>query len=503
MAKKNALFDSNLLTWRQQLNPLAHLTMSRLVMFFHNNEMGYFSDLMWMYRFVEKRDAVLRAVKHRRLAAIKKLSWQIKIKEGQEDNSVAKQQQEFLQTAYEGIDNLQKAFEFLALASFRGFSHLEKHYSNDGDVIHLEPVPQWLWCRKLPLKDWLYNPRALQTATGIPIEVTDFIIRECDDPIDEPCTVHFIRKNMSQKDWDAFIEVFGIPPIFVELPLGVGTPGSASGGESDFQILAERVISDGRGVLPNGAKLVTPTAGTTSVNPFEGHIRYQDEQIVLAATSGLLTTLTANTGMNGDSQSQSHDEAFADLAMAEAGDISEVFQTQFDKALLNKEFPNQDVLVYFELAQGEVKDENAVDDAVKLKQAGYQIDKEQLAEKTGYKLEEVQIGPDGMPMQGGGDDSSNGPETANDSGAEQPPDSENDDNYPAYMRSGFPFLVNSARKDFEPITQELNRIINSRDNQLVDELNKLSNRLPEIISKMNIRPRTIEAFQKIINCKNN
>src|SRR5260370_40378808 len=42
--------------------------------------------------------------------------------------TLAEDQAAALRHAYDGLDNLREAIEFLALASFRGFSHLEKIY---------------------------------------------------------------------------------------------------------------------------------------------------------------------------------------------------------------------------------------------------------------------------------------------------------------------------------------------------------------------------------------
>ena len=36
---------------------------------------------------------------------------------------------------------------FLWSGFFRGFSHLEKHFGDDGLVERLEPVEQWFWVR--------------------------------------------------------------------------------------------------------------------------------------------------------------------------------------------------------------------------------------------------------------------------------------------------------------------------------------------------------------------
>ena len=380
-----SLYQKDQMIWRAQLNPLAGLSMWRVANVMSMAERGYYPDLMWLYRYVEKRDAVLRAVRHRRIAAIQGLDWQIKVREDA-PKSQAKAQQEFLQEKYDKIDNLRAAFQHIANADFRGFAHLEKHYDADGDVFHLECVPQWYWVRRYPSRNWLYNAKGMQIAIGVEADMSNFIVREVEDPIDEIATICFMRKNLSQKDWDGFVETFGIPPIFIELPPGVGQV-------ELYQQMADKVISDGRGVIGNGAKVVPLETGMRGVSPFKAHLDYQDQQIVLAATSGLLTTLTAPTGMNSN-QSDTHSDTFDAIAEADAVEISEVFQKQFDESILKAEFPNQDIMVYFELSHAEVggsEGTQTITDAVQLLQIGYKIDQQQLEEKTGYKLDETDI----------------------------------------------------------------------------------------------------------------
>ncbi len=467
------LYDPKWATWRAQYNPLRALTMTRVVHALAQQEMGYRAEAQWLYLFIERRDAVLRAVMQRRLASIKKLDWSIKIKEGMEENGLAKQQQKFLKGVYEGIDNLKQSFEFMATATFRGYAHLEKHYDEeDGDLSHLEPVPQYLWANKLPSKDWLFNAKAFQTATGVPIDPENFIIRECAAPVNEVAVIAFMRKSMSLKDWDGWIEAYGIPPLFITLPPGVGTASNEPGNVVDtYQQLAQEIISNGRGVLPNGAEIINPTkevAGT--VGPFSEHVREQNEQIVLAATSGLLTSLSAPTGMN-DSQAGAHENTFMDLAKSEALEISETFQRAIDDDVLEEEFPNQDALAYFELAHHEVEDADVVGDVQILSQAGYQMDPEELSEKTGYKLTlKPQMGagaPGGMPGAGrpswGGNGGGNG--TGNgegDQGGEG-------DRYPGptdFMRQD---VANRVR----PVTDAIRNALSAKDEELIHRLEEI------------------------------
>ena len=61
--------------------------------------------------------------------------------------TLAARQAAFLRDAYERIENLREAVQFLALAEFRGYAHLEKNHDARGRVSELRPVPQWFWAR--------------------------------------------------------------------------------------------------------------------------------------------------------------------------------------------------------------------------------------------------------------------------------------------------------------------------------------------------------------------
>lgn len=364
-------------SWRSQYNPLRNLTLQRAVSLLEAGERGEYADLQWTYRYIERRDATLRGLVKLRTSAIRKLDWEIKTVD---DSPAAKAQAEQLRAAYESISNLNEAIAFLALAEFRGFSHLEKRYEGDNPsapIIRLEPVPQWNWVRGRTSGEWEYNASAASVASGQPIEREHFIIREVDAPIDEIALISFIRKNLSQKDWDGFVDTYGIPPLFAEMPANAD-PAKAN----EYQALAEAVVSDMRGVLPAGAKMQTVDAGARGANPFRDHLTYQDEQLVLAGTSGKLTMLNGPTGL-GSGQSDAHQDTFDSLAQAEAEEISGIFQEQLDAAILG-EGPR---LAYFDLcAEEQVAISTILDDALKASQAGLQIAPEQLAEKTGYKI---------------------------------------------------------------------------------------------------------------------
>jgi phage gp29-like protein len=376
---KNLQLSTN---WRAQYNPLRGLTIAQLVAMLEAGERGNYAQLQWLYRFVEKRNPTLRAVLQRRQASLTRLDWDIRFHETT-PRTLAARQAAVLREAYDAIGNLREAVAFLALAEFRGYSQLERHFDSRGRTIRLQPVPQWFWARLGPEAPWQYNALA---RPGLPmpgdpvLDPARFIVRENDSPIDEIAVIAHVRQSLSQKDWDGFVETYGLPPLFLELP-----PDIPAERETEYQAQAEAIIGDARGTVPHGTKIHTVDSGARGQNPFAEHLRYQDEMIVLAATGGKLTVLS-ETG-SGTLAGSAHQRAFDDITESEAALISEIFQQQFDRPLLAKHFPGQPQLAYFELAVTRSLDPaDVIDQALKLARAGYEIDLAELSEKTGFRL---------------------------------------------------------------------------------------------------------------------
>ena len=407
--------------WRDSYNPLRGLTITRIVELLEQGQCGCFGELQWLYFFIERRDATLRAVIARRRAALLKLDWEIKtvaeLPEGATESQAAAQKKT-LRAAYDRIDNLKEAIKWLGLAEFRGFTHLQKQTALDveqgkilkaqrageysaleanlafseaamrldggNEITHLEPIPQWQWCRDGLYGPWAYNPTAAAASFSAlnksVIDPANFLIRECDLPINEIALICRQRKDLSQKDWDAFVEIYGIPHWIV-----IGPPNVPLEKETEYRDAAGVIAEGGSGYLPNGsdAKAADTPRGTS---PFKEHIDYQDQQIVLAGTGGKLTMLAGPVGLGGG-QADVHQDVFNDIAQAEAFEISEVFQKQFDAEILEREHSGEPVLAYFELcAKDEADVDSLADQAVKWSQAGLSVDPAEMSEKAGYAL---------------------------------------------------------------------------------------------------------------------
>jgi phage gp29-like protein len=384
---------------RQQYNPLRGISIQKVVNVLEAGERGDYHELQWLYRMIEKRDAVVRALVRRRSSALQKLEWQIKtvpadqLPDGHTEEQAA-EQAKALRGLYEQIENVYAAIKALALAEFRGFTHLEKVYQGNRPapdaVKRLEFVEQWYWTRDGLLGDWLFDPNMRGSyVSGEEVDPAHLIIREVDDPINEIALIAFLRKSMSQKDWDSFVEVFGIPDLFFEMPAGLSAEDMKK-----WLAEAERMAGDGTGAIPNGGKVQAVGGDVRGTNPFESHIKYQDSCVVLAGTGGKLSMLTDPTGL-GSGASDAHEDAFDDIAAEEARTISELFQRSLDLPLLKLKFPDQPVMAYFDLSAVDSEDTTALCNQVKtLSDSGYQVDPAELQERTGITLAVKEVGSD-------------------------------------------------------------------------------------------------------------
>jgi phage gp29-like protein len=365
--------------WRDAYNPLRGLNMSRLTALQEAGERGQYADLQWLYYYMERSDAMIHSVIQRRRAALLSLDWDIRIVSQAQENPLAQEQAEFLRMVYDSIDNFREAVSFLFTGFFRGFAHLEKHWAANGLIERLEPVEQWFWLRDGLFGDWEYNPGANPgTLRGEQINSDDFIIHES-AALDRILSVLYLRKNLSQRDWDSFLAVYGIPSIFL-----VGPPNVPEDKQKEYQSIAEQILSDGRGFLPHESDIKFVNGGGNKP-PFHEQIKYLDEQITIAATGGLLTMLTE--AGSGTLAGGAHQDTFLQIAKSDAVTLAGVLQNAIDVPLLEQHFPGHPVQAYFEFSPNLTQEtRQVVQDALLLKAAGLEVKPEEISEKTGYTL---------------------------------------------------------------------------------------------------------------------
>lgn len=383
--------------WREQTNPLRNLDLLRAVRLIEDYARGQFADLMWTFGApfmgIESADADLSALITLRHSAIEELDWDIKIRKGCENDADAKAQGDYLRKRYEEIDNLREAFAFLELASFRGFSILER-LKNE-----LRPVDQWNCVRDGATGEWKYNPDGdwktfEQIGPELLMRRPFFVFRETERPIGRIALVKWIRASLSDSDWDDFIERYGIPSGVV-----IGPPGVNDKDKTGYESVAQSIAEGNPGFLPNGSDY-KPNTEARGIQPFEVRLDYLSKKLVLAGTGGMLTML-AESG-SGTLAGGAHSETFRKIGTAEATRISEVLNRDFDRPELSEagllktgERPK----AFFALSRTEQTDvSKATDNILKLYQAGWRVEAKQISDQTGYTVTEVAPLPSGSPL---------------------------------------------------------------------------------------------------------
>ena len=376
--------------WRDRNNPLRGLTIAGAISKLDDAQAGIFADAQWAYQLIERRDEDLIAVIESTSAALLQLNWYVRTCDGdprraaQWDEKLAADQAAVLLDHYNRCENLYDALEHLALATFRGYAHVQVRA--DGDwLTSLEKLDQWNVARDGHHGDWWWNPEA----RNVPVSSLDpahrldpsaYLIVETPRPVDEVAIVKYLRSSMSAKDWDAYLEIYGIPGWIVTLP-----PNVPAGREDEYRDAAAAVAEGGSGSLPNGST-ANAAAYPSGEPPFRAHMEWWSQRLVLAATGGLLTSVALPTGL-GSGASDEHAATFGRIARGRARRISEQFQRKVDRELLDAAFPGAPHLAYFEFDAREETDlGEIVGQIVQLGAAGLRVDPAQVEERTGYRV---------------------------------------------------------------------------------------------------------------------
>jgi phage gp29-like protein len=371
--------------WREYYNPLHGLTMARLVSMEDAADRGQHADVQWLYRHMETADVTVQAAIARRLAFLDTLAWEVRTTEGA-DPALAQEQGELLRYAYNGIDNLRDATRALAMAAFRGFAILDKVEGADGRIERLDPIEQWFWIRPAG-EAWQLNRDTLAyCGKGDPVEQDRLVVMEAMSA-NRSIARAFFAKTLAQADWDQALETSANPSIFFIAPEGTDEDTLAQ-----YQAIAEKIASNGRGVLPSGTEVKTVDTAQRGRVPYAERIDYCDRQIVMAATGGILTMLSAPG--SGTLAGGAHAQTLLDLARSDAGRLSEAYQRHIDAPLLDRYFPDQPHVAFFEFDVPQVENTaQLLEAAANLNWAGYRVDQKQLEEKTGLKLVPIPTGP--------------------------------------------------------------------------------------------------------------
>lgn len=388
--------------WRDNYNPLRGLSMARAVSLMEEAQRGVMADLQWLYGSelgIEATDPDLMTIIERTVAGVSDMDWQIATaKEDTKgyDKGLAEEQKAFLESSYLACDNLSDAIESLVMARFRGFAHLQPWLKSDWTIEHLEPLPQWNMVRDGTTSNWAWNPEAQQKtfrsfSAANALTPNDYILLENRRPVNRIALIKYIRSTISEKDWDAYVEIYGIPGVFIIMP-----PNIPDGKEEDYREAAEDAAEAASGTLPNGSDVKT-LAEVRGAQPFQMRLEWLQKQLVLAGTGGMLTMLSEPTGIGGGA-SGTHAGVWDTIVRRVAHKVAQPLNQQYDRRALAAIFPGRPLLASFQLRAKQEKDVgSAVQNIAALSTAGYQVDPAQVTAETGY---EVTLKPAESPLPG-------------------------------------------------------------------------------------------------------
>lgn len=309
---------------------------------------------------------------------------------------LAEQQRKAALALLAKVDNLDSALVKLGEADFYGLAALEVCGSWETRM-RWEPIEPWHLYQPLPNGPVFYN----EQADTIPqraeeLERESVIIRTA--PAMHLLVMFLIsRMSHSEEQWDAFIDTYGLPNIFFELPAAIDERRAL-----ELDAVVKRLTGDGRGTMPNGTKIQTVETQQRDGTLFEQRGKWCRDAIISLVLGGTLTMETAPN--SGTLAGNAHADSFAELCEGSAAGIGAAVDEQFLRPLLRKLFPNQPILVNFSYRPVDAEDAQQVAQTLAtLKTAGWQVSPETASEMLGFEVEaapepQQPAAPYGMPF---------------------------------------------------------------------------------------------------------
>lgn len=508
----------------ENINPLYGLTAGDAQSIFDFARSGNYARLQFIYNEIERTDPTLLVCVTRRKSALSELDWKVVRSDQRLHNpgitpEMEQKQIEFLETFIARIENLPEAIEHLALAAFRGYSHIVPLWT-DGDKTQVRKFQlpnSWNFCYDKKAHCWLWNPEASsfenpsrnsQNLKEIP---KDELVTVVDGlAIDWPALMIFLRKSMGEKQWGRFLEQFGIPPVILTMP-----ELEDEKAENEYVEAAQAVFDGRNGVVPYGTGVNWATEARGS-DPYTAFLDYQSKQIVLMATGGYLTSLTE--AGSGTLAGNAHEDTWKQIAKRYVRIVSNAINKQLCEPVMRRVFPGQPILAEFKLeTEADLTASEVLDLAGKARAAGYTMDETELSEQTGYTIKRDPAqdpmgggmppnGP-GMPPTSTPGGPSLAPTAGNDAGnapvtPRVAPEGSGTDGNPVLQakapeavvavlnagegqeptpRSAKEKLAAALQADFKPIADELVKIMAMPEDEQAQAATDLATRLPDLL----------------------
>lgn len=382
----SALPGGDLLRSREQAYMLGDLTPQRAVDLYRAYRRGDLSEVCLLFAQLEEFDDDVFDGVRARMAALEELQWSVKVDAARADRDpawrkMAEDQAAYLEEVFGAVENFEEAYLALGMADMRSVAMLEV----TGKLARRqrwEVTEAWNLARPVPGGPWCYNPEA---APGL-AELEELDRRACiirtAPPIDLPAMFLLVTKYHGLDGWAAYQDTFGVPSVFFELPAGTTQEQQAV-----YDELACRVIGEGRGTLPAGAKVQTVETGQRDATLFENRARWCKENLTTLYKGGTLTSMAAPD--SGTLAGSAHTDSFQRLVAGSARGIARAINSQFVRRVLQDKFPHCPVLARFELEPETVEDKNVLAQTVAtLAGAGYRVPVATVKEMMGFEVTE-------------------------------------------------------------------------------------------------------------------
>lgn len=373
--------------WLDHTNPLDCISVEVVRRCQSEAMRGAWAQMQWTWEQLEPADPILATCVERRLSALRRIPWDIVKKEGLNDaeDLLAEAQLRTLTDFANALENLDEGIAALAQASFRHFRHIQL-YETELGTLRLNCTDNWNWCRDGYAGAWQWNPAATYGRTigePLPVAPGSIVSRLCARPIDLPAMMLCLDRKNAKAQWQVFNGRYGTPAVFAIMPQGI-----SENMRADYIRFARQCISNAAGVLPHGSDVKTVQPGSSGPDTFARLLEVSTQELVLRATGGLMTMLTAPGAGTNTATGSAHQDAFDDLAAAEAEEIAAVLNERLFAPVLDQWHPGQPHLVEFIMKRPDSDNAaGAVQNIVALAGAGYKTEAEQASGLTGLQLE--------------------------------------------------------------------------------------------------------------------
>ena len=384
----------------ERLNPLRGVDEWRLGQIFDDARDGIYADLAWLYNEIEGVEPALLACCDMRESAASECGWLVKTVDAKRvrdfDQSLAEDQRDTLLAAFGAVDDdLAELAGHLTGAFFRGAAHARALWNTDGSLAGFQHLDLWNFALDKMTGLWYWNADASRDERSFQVIPPGELVTLCATRhVDHAALPIFIRAALGAKRYGVWLDRFGIPPVGIIMPAT-----AEKGDQAAYMDLARKFARGGSGILPNASQVVYGTEAR-SVCPFTDFIRFQQQQIYTVGIGRVQSgeTDAANLGGNAAGVVES---SFQRIVRRDARRIARAVNDAVTSKILARHFPGRPVLAQFAWdTETKRTSREVLEDAGFARNAGLQIDLDQLQELTGYTLSKAPETPVQGPFGG-------------------------------------------------------------------------------------------------------